>query len=460
MALSRRQASHELWSAAAPTAPLGRMEAAVRTRLSAGVVVACDAVALSVAVGTAGAWSRSAALAAVTIAGILAATGLYRARINPRVGEDAGAVLGRVAVGVLAAVPLALSSWEAVSLLRFAATAAPAILASRAAAYALVRAARARGLVTERTLVVGAGHTASLIAEAMDAHPEYGLVPVGFVDSVDDRELDLPVLGDVEDLVDVVHRYRIQRVVVAFGVAREARMVRVLRECEDLPVAVHAVPRLFELGTPVGGPDVDDVWGIPLVRVGRPAALAGKRALDVTVSLLALVALAVPMLAIAAAVRVSSPGPVLFRQRRIGLRGREFDLLKFRTMRVNADSDTTWSVAGDTRCTPIGRALRRTGLDELPQLLNVLRGEMSLVGPRPERPLFATRFERQIDGYAERHRVPVGITGWAQVHGLRGDTSIVDRVRFDNYYIEHWSLWRDLVILARTLRSVLRGEGR
>jgi lipopolysaccharide/colanic/teichoic acid biosynthesis glycosyltransferase len=137
-----------------------------------------------------------------------------------------------------------------------------------------------------------------------------------------------------------------------------------------------------------------------------------------------------------------------------------FELLKFRTMSVNLDSDTQWSVVSDVRITPVGRILRRTCLDELPQLFNVLRGDMSLVGPRPERPFFVDQFSSSIPRYVDRHRVPAGLTGWAQVHGLRGaSTSIPERIQLDNYYIEHWSLWRDLVILARTMRQLFSGQG-
>jgi lipopolysaccharide/colanic/teichoic acid biosynthesis glycosyltransferase len=169
--------------------------------------------------------------------------------------------------------------------------------------------------------------------------------------------------------------------------------------------------------------------------------------------------LAAPLLAAAAlAVAVSSKGPILFRQRRIGQHGRPFDLLKLRSMTINNDSDTTWNVALDVRVTRVGRILRRTSLDELPQLINVLKGDMSLVGPRPERPFYVLQFEETIPRYRDRHRAPVGLTGWAQIHGLRGDSSIDDRVRFDNNYIEHWSIWRDLSILARTLSAMLRGE--
>ena len=171
----------------------------------------------------------------------------------------------------------------------------------------------------------------------------------------------------------------------------------------------------------------------------------------------ALLALSAPIFVTAAAVvRLSSPGPVFFRQRRIGRGGKPFDLLKFRSMRVNSDSDTTWSVANDHRVTPVGRLLRKTSIDELPQLYNVLRGDMSLIGPRPERPHFVEQFGTEVPHYEDRHRAPVGITGWAQVNKLRGDTSITERVRMDNYYIEHWSPWLDLVIVLRTVGEILR----
>jgi lipopolysaccharide/colanic/teichoic acid biosynthesis glycosyltransferase len=159
-------------------------------------------------------------------------------------------------------------------------------------------------------------------------------------------------------------------------------------------------------------------------------------------------------------VKLSSPGPVLFRQQRIGQHGEEISVAKFRTLEVNHDSDTRWSADDDPRVTTVGRILRATSLDELPQLWGVLRGRMSLVGPRPERPFFVERFGASIDGYGDRHRLPAGLTGWAQVHGLRGDTSIEERSRYDNQYIEHWSLWRDVVILIRTAAEVARSASR
>jgi lipopolysaccharide/colanic/teichoic acid biosynthesis glycosyltransferase len=173
-----------------------------------------------------------------------------------------------------------------------------------------------------------------------------------------------------------------------------------------------------------------------------------------------LLLLTAPFLMVAMiAVAATSPGPVLFRQMRAGQRNEPFELLKLRTLYVNSDGDTSWTTEGDHRVTPVGRLLRRTCIDELPQLINVLRGQMSLVGPRPERPEFAAGFRMTIDGYGDRLRVPAGLTGWAQIHGLRGDTSIAERAHFDNHYVEHWSLWGDTVIIARTVGAILRGGG-
>ncbi|MBB1255997.1 sugar transferase, partial [Streptomyces alkaliterrae] len=192
-----------------------------------------------------------------------------------------------------------------------------------------------------------------------------------------------------------------------------------------------------------------------------PAAALAKRALDVAAASLALLLTAPVLLACALAVRLADGPGILFRQERVGQGGRSFTLLKFRTLRPAdaLESATLWSVADDQRMSPVGRWLRRTSLDELPQLWNVLRGDMSLVGPRPERPYFVRQFSQRYSGYAERHRMPAGITGLAQVHGLRGDTSIEERARFDNLYIDTWSLWQDVRILLRTAVSLARPGG-
>jgi exopolysaccharide biosynthesis polyprenyl glycosylphosphotransferase len=235
----------------------------------------------------------------------------------------------------------------------------------------------------------------------------------------------------------------------------------VLRTAVTHDVDVSVIPRFFDNGVVPEGPDTDDVRGIPLYRVRQSAlrkpAWVLKRVVDVAVASTVLVLASPILLACAIAVKCSSPGPVLFWQRRIGQGGREIQVPKLRSLKVNYDSDTQWAVDEDPRVTAIGKLMRRTSIDELPQLWSVLKGDMSLVGPRPERPLFVKRFSADVWGYGDRHRVPVGLTGWAQVHGLRGDTSIEERARFDNQYIEHWSLWRDIVVLVRTLAEVVRG---
>jgi exopolysaccharide biosynthesis polyprenyl glycosylphosphotransferase len=397
---------------------------------------------------------------AVTALVVLASTGTQRSRINPRLGDDLVGLLGRVAVALL---PLALLPQPG-TVLRVAALAAFLVPCARCVSYATVRRARRLGRLRENTLLVGAGEVGVEVATMIQSHPEFGLIPVGFLDSYDDDGLPLPILGDANALHRVLQSHRIRRVIVAFGFAPDPQLVRLLREVSMERVDVHVVPRFFELGVNARTAFNDDLWGIPLVRLRRAAlthsAQRVKRAFDVALTSLILLLIAPLLALIAVAVRLSSPGPALFSQKRLGQHGRVIEVLKFRTMQVNDDGDTRWGVgARDERVTRLGRVLRISSLDELPQLFNVLRGEMSLVGPRPERPVFAERFAVEVPRYDDRHRVPVGITGWAQVHGLRGDTPIRERARFDNSYIENWSPFQDLRILVRTALSVLTHRG-
>jgi exopolysaccharide biosynthesis polyprenyl glycosylphosphotransferase len=312
---------------------------------------------------------------------------------------------------------------------------------------------------------VGAGKVGNQVAEILRDHPEYGLHPVGFLDAdprFPDSPSGLPVLGGPPALTGLLRTRRIHNVVVAFSSMRESEMVHVIRTCDRYRCELFVVPRLFELHHV--DDDMDTAWGLPLVRLRRAtyrtSSWRAKRAFDLVSSGLALLVLAPLMGAIALAVRLDSGPGVLFRQERVGVDGRTFDLLKFRSLKVSTnESDTTWNIAGDARVTRVGRFLRKSSLDELPQLINILRGDMSVVGPRPERPHFVSEFRSAYPSYEARHRVPCGLTGWAQVHGLRGNTSIADRARFDNYYIENWSLWLDLKIILRTFSSVLRGAG-
>ncbi|MBW3555301.1 MAG: sugar transferase [Actinobacteria bacterium] len=393
---------------------------------------------------------------------VVTARGHHRLGLDPSLSKDAPGLVGAVAVPIVVLGSLQDSTYVAATMLRSALAATVAVLALRAVLYAMVRALRSRRLLAEPTLVVGAGNLGAEVARVLRDHPQYGSEPVGFLDDVDDEiGLPLPVLGPVSSLEAVVRSQGIRRVVVAFGLTTDDQMVEVVRACDRAAVEIHVVPRFFELGA---AGVTEDVWGVPLVRVGRslchPAAHCAKRAFDLAFASVALVAVSPLMVVIAVLVRLSSPGPVLFRQARVGQHGKILELLKFRSMEINDDSDTQWSVEADQRVTRIGAVLRRTSLDELPQLFNVLRGDMSLVGPRPERPFYVERFSREVAGYRHRHRAPVGMTGWSQVNGLRGDTSLEERARLDNHYIENWSPWRDIVTLARTARVLLIGDQR
>ena len=260
-----------------------------------------------------------------------------------------------------------------------------------------------------------------------------------------------------------------RQVILAFSSEPDHVLVDTVHECQRLGVEVALVPRLYESINERS--TLDHIGGLPLVTL-RPTDPRGwqfavKHAIDRSFAALALFALAPLLIAIAIAIRVTSSGPILFRQRRIGRDGHEFEVLKFRTMREVgraarfhlADGCAPGGVEGADRRTTVGRYLRNLSLDELPQFINVLRGDMSLVGPRPERPEFVERFSTEVERYEDRHRVKSGITGWAQVHGLRGQTSIADRVEWDNWYIQNWSLGLDVRIVAMTIAEVLRMRG-
>jgi exopolysaccharide biosynthesis polyprenyl glycosylphosphotransferase len=327
-----------------------------------------------------------------------------------------------------------------------------AVVLVRGLVYATIRRARGRGL-TERTLIAGTGHVGIELAHVLSAHAEYGLDVVGFV-GAPFPNLPGPLLADVAHLDDIITEQGIRRVLVAFGPTRESELVGVLRTAVLRDVEVHVVPRFFEVGVAPRGPDVDDLWGIPVYRVRQAALRAGawrfKRAIDIIAASVLLLVTA-PIMALASLlVKLSGRGPVLFRQPRIGQHGTEFEVLKFRTLPVDYTAGAAWNAWDVEYSNPIGRWLRRLSIDELPQLWNILRGDMSLVGPRPELGHFVEQFSQSVYGYGDRHRLPVGLTGWAQVHGLRGATSLRERARFDNQYIEHWSLWRDIVIIVRT----------
>ena len=344
------------------------------------------------------------------------------------------------------------------------------VSAGRLAWYWSHQRARVVGESVRPTLIVGAGRVGALVAKRFLDNPELGFRPAAFLDKeplVDTfDELGVPVVGASWDLDEVISRFQIEQVVVTFSTAPDEVLLRIVRRCEDLGIPTAIVPRLFERMPALT--QIEHLGGLPLVapKAAEPTGwqFRVKYAFDRVLSALAILLLSPILIAAALAVLVSMGRPVFFRQLRIGRDGRPFEMLKFRSMAgvqetVPRDARRRpgpGGVEGADRRTRVGAFLRTTSIDELPQLFNVLRGDMSIIGPRPERPEFVEDFEQRIHRYRERHRVKSGITGWAQVHGLRGRTSLADRAEWDNFYIENFSLWLDLKIALMTVRTMFR----
>lgn len=428
-----------------------------------------DCVVLAVALWVADVSAKVAALQVVVTLALLAQGRLYRRRVVLSAVDDLPALATRSFAGAALVVTLeaAMSGGPGRAPLVATGIVVAVGFGVRSLAYAVVRTLRRSGRVAHPTLVVGGGTVAARLVQGLLEHPEYGLRPVGFLDDdplLDPREWPVPHLGSTHDLPQVLDRQRIDDVVVAYGSTPEHEVVDVLRGCARRSCEIFLVPRLFELHAVPG--QSETVWGLPLVRLRRgpfrSASWQAKRAFDILAAGSALAVLAPLMALVAAAVKWEIRGQVLFRQERVGLDGRPFTLLKFCSLRPAdpGESAVNWNVGHDHRVGPIGKFLRRTSIDELPQLWNILRGDMSVVGPRPERPYFVERFGELYPRYHARHRVPVGLTGLAQVNGLRGDTSIGDRVTFDNHYIETWSFWQDIKIILQTCSQVVRAAGR
>ncbi|MEI7031164.1 exopolysaccharide biosynthesis polyprenyl glycosylphosphotransferase [Streptomyces pratensis] len=420
-------------------------------------------------------------VAAQAIAQLLlfAHRGLYRRRLSPSALSELPALLGLVllqwylTMEVLdARAPHHAIDW---TVLAYGAAAQTALACGMRAA--LHRARRRTAARRPRSaLVVGHGPLARQVTAALYGRPEYGLRPVGLVAPHGPGDQDPatgssapapPLLDTPQEVGRAVVQNSVRHVVFtappeAAGDGAELFALLARYGCRMWLVSAPGGPAV-----PAQAPGVrpDHLWGFavqPLHEGPRSSVGLGvKRAADVVLAACGLLLAAPVMAACAVAVRLLDGPGVIFRQERVGRHGRLFVLLKFRTLRPAdaQESATRWNVASDRRVSRVGRVLRRTSLDELPQLWNVLRGDMSLVGPRPERPYFVAQFGRAHTGYQARHRMPVGITGLAQVNGLRGDTSIEERARFDNRYIETWSLWQDACVLARTVGSLFRLGG-
>ena len=316
-----------------------------------------------------------------------------------------------------------------------------------------------QGVGRTRLVVVGTDEVAAIVVQRVKWAPNLGYELVGIVNGKNGpREmLGVPVLGDDEDLQDIVAKHEIDEVIISRAGATHDQLLALIARCQRGNVSIKVIPDSFEIMA--GEVTVDDLGGLPVLTV-RDVGLRGwrlslKRVVDVSFAAAGLVLLSPVMVVVAVLIWLDERGTTFFVQERVGLDGKPFRMLKFRSMRLDAGTRSQWTVKDDPRRTRLGTFIRRNSIDELPQLINVLLGDMSLVGPRPEQPQFVEQFQQHIPRYLERHREKAGITGWAQVNGLRGDTSIEERTKYDLWYVEHWSLWLDIKILVRTVFQVL-----
>lgn len=332
------------------------------------------------------------------------------------------------------------------------------LLASRVVLRSVLNWARAKGFNSRSVVVVGARGLGITVAEQILDAPWTGLQIVGlFGESesvVAERGLNIPIFGGTRGLLEFVNREQVDQVWLALPLSEEGDIRALVENLRNTTVDIRLVPEVAALRL-LGRP-ITEVAGLPVVELSVSPMSGSNRVLkeieDRVLALLILALISPLMVIIAVAVKWSSPGPVLFRQKRMTWRGEVFEMLKFRSMRVDVHhGDQRWGSAQAKPITAIGGFLRRTSLDELPQFINVLRGDMSIVGPRPELPVFVDRFKDEIPDYMKKHLVKAGITGWAQVHGFRGDTSIEKRIEYDLFYIENWSLWFDLRIILMTI---------
>jgi exopolysaccharide biosynthesis polyprenyl glycosylphosphotransferase len=482
-------------SSSSSSAPLPRRrrtlnELARTNPLSTIITVCIDVLAGSAGVALGAWWAFSTeptsppvwscALYTPLIIGTLAFRKTYSRRLNRRFLDEIGPVLTATALAAI----LLLSLMEFANapghiggmVAKIWVCVVVVMLLCRLIRAEYQRGLRRRNLLLSPVIVVGNGRVANQIVDRLRSSPQHGLSVIGLVDAEPpwagmDSEGEtppVPYLGSPVDVDRIIRDTGAEGIVIAFSLTQDQLLTPVVRIAHRHGLRVWVVPRMFDsVGENVR---VEHVGGLPLLAVPHTNPQGwqftlGKHLGDRVIAGVGLLLISPIFLTLMLLVRVSSPGPILFRQPRVGRDGQVFDCLKFRSMRAPLPTDADFHVAagsapggveGVDRRTKIGKIMRRTSLDELPQLLNVVRGDMSLVGPRPERPEFVALFDAQIRRYGERHRVKAGVTGWAQVHGLRGQTSIADRAEWDNYYIENWSWALDMKILMLTVLAVMR----
>lgn len=455
-------------SVASEMEPGGKTIVRHPTRVSSMLLLVFDLVFLGLvplATSEAPVWALVFGLVVIVL---LLLRGHYRTRMVQDLSKDLSLLAGAVAAAVLGvAIGATLFDFSEPRLATLAASSFGVFVllaASRTVAFAGLRWFRRHGYLRSRALVIGTGLVAREIGVEFTYRQDYGVDIAGYVASSDlSPEVHLPgaIVGNLDDLADLARITSSDRVIVTLGTRADDGVVDALRTLRMSDCSVFVMPQLFELGMGADSMTPDRARGFALVRLGRSAhpviGIRMKRLFDIAASGAALLILLPVLLLAAATVRFTSKGPVLFRQERVGRFGVPFELLKFRSMRVNNDGDTSWTPnSSEAMVTRVGRVLRLSSIDELPQLWNIFRGDMSIVGPRPERPVFVERFSATVPGYKHRHRLPMGLTGLAQVKGLRGDTPIEERVKFDNLYIDQWSFFGDIQLIIRTSWAIVR----
>ena len=389
--------------------------------------------------------------------------GLYRPRRGSSQAEEFVAIFQAVTAGAIMVITFNFFyhqySYSRLVLLYFWGINIFAVGISRSLLRNLIDYARSKGYNLRHILIAGAGNLGQELTRRAHTYTELGLNVIGFVD--DDphkqgKEIEgTPVLGSLNEIQRIIQERGVQQLFIALPMTAHEKVLEILASVDQECVDVKFIPDLMQyMSLRVG---VEELDGIPIVNL-RETPIQGwnsviKRGFDIAFSLLFIILSAPLMLLLALLIKLSSPGPILYKQKRMGLDGHLFNMYKFRSMRVNAESKSgaVWAAKRDKRRTKLGSFMRSTSLDELPQFFNVLKGDMSLVGPRPERPPFVQKFRENIPQYMLRHKVKSGITGWAQINGWRGNTSIEKRIEYDLYYIQNWSVSFDLKILIMTI---------
>ena len=404
-------------------------------------------------------FGSAAFIYATTMVLILALLGIYKPVRARRLGQEIVLVLEANVIGILFVGAilylLRLQEFSRGVLGMFFLSSFGLLCVKRALLQNVLRNMRAKGLLQKHVVVVGTGGLARQYARSVSCEPTLGFQIDGFIgDTREGEAAELPLLGGFDALDQLLRKPGIDEVIVAFEPDEAKHILTVIAICEKNGTKVGIVPFYNDIipSHPtieiIGESKIINLRSNPLDNVGLAFL---KRSFDILMSVLFLILFSPVMLIAVVGVKLSSPGPILFKQQRVGLNKRTFAMLKFRSMRVNTAENSGWTTSNDSRRTRFGSFLRKFSIDELPQLVNVLRGDMSLVGPRPEIPVFVEQFRESIPLYMVKHQVRPGLTGWAQVNGYRGDTSIEERIRHDIWYIENWSVRLDFKILVMTI---------